>query len=369
MAAIELKDVERRYGERVALSGVSASVDEGETLTVLGPNGAGKTTLLKVLATLLRPHGGQRSGARRRAARRGLEGARAGGPAGPRAAALPRPQRAREPALPRAAAPGSPRARGGGARRPWGSRAAPTSRCASSRAGWSSGWPQRGPCCTTRRCCCSTSRAPAWTPRRRSCWSRSLARPSGRTRVLVTHDAEQGRAEADHVLELEEGGPRDPLRLGDPAQGPAPGGPDQGVGAGDAAVQRHRLRAVPLRPGPRLAGRRAGQRRAVGDPPAGQRDRGHPPVRRRARAGRDRGPAALPRGPHRPVRGQGGRAVRLPVPGGAGGGARLLAAPAGPGLQPELLRSCCWPTSGWRASARWCRRWPARAARGSWWCR
>ena len=58
MAAIELKDVERRYGERVALSGVSVSLDEGETLTVLGPNGAGKTTLLKVLAALLRPQGG-----------------------------------------------------------------------------------------------------------------------------------------------------------------------------------------------------------------------------------------------------------------------------------------------------------------------
>jgi heme exporter protein A len=58
VAAIELKDVERRYGERVALAGVTASVEEGETLTVLGPNGAGKSTLLKVLATLLRPHGG-----------------------------------------------------------------------------------------------------------------------------------------------------------------------------------------------------------------------------------------------------------------------------------------------------------------------
>jgi heme exporter protein A len=57
--AIELEGLERRYGERVALAGVSASVGEGETLTVLGPNGAGKSTLLRVLATLLRPHAGQ----------------------------------------------------------------------------------------------------------------------------------------------------------------------------------------------------------------------------------------------------------------------------------------------------------------------
>jgi heme exporter protein A len=42
----------------VALSGVSFSLPEAHTLVVLGPNGAGKTTLLKVLATLLRPHSG-----------------------------------------------------------------------------------------------------------------------------------------------------------------------------------------------------------------------------------------------------------------------------------------------------------------------
>jgi heme exporter protein A len=57
-AAIELEDVERRYGERVALAGVSVSVAPGSTLAVLGGNGAGKTTLLRVLAGLLRPHGG-----------------------------------------------------------------------------------------------------------------------------------------------------------------------------------------------------------------------------------------------------------------------------------------------------------------------
>ena len=57
-AAIEVERLERRYGERVALSGVSVSVEAGQTLAVLGPNGAGKSTLLRVLATLLRPHAG-----------------------------------------------------------------------------------------------------------------------------------------------------------------------------------------------------------------------------------------------------------------------------------------------------------------------
>ena len=57
-AAIELENLERRYGERVALAGVSLRVEQGQTLAVLGGNGAGKTTLLRVLAGLLRPHGG-----------------------------------------------------------------------------------------------------------------------------------------------------------------------------------------------------------------------------------------------------------------------------------------------------------------------
>src|SRR3954452_25565497 len=56
--AIELDGLERRYGERVALAGVSLTLPAGSTLVVLGPNGAGKSTLLRVLATLLRPHSG-----------------------------------------------------------------------------------------------------------------------------------------------------------------------------------------------------------------------------------------------------------------------------------------------------------------------
>jgi len=56
--AIELRGVSRRYGERLALADVSVTVPAGATLVVFGPNGAGKSTLLRVLATLLRPHGG-----------------------------------------------------------------------------------------------------------------------------------------------------------------------------------------------------------------------------------------------------------------------------------------------------------------------
>jgi heme exporter protein A len=56
--AIELDGLTRRYGDREALADVGLTLDAGATLVVFGPNGAGKTTLLRVLATLLRPHGG-----------------------------------------------------------------------------------------------------------------------------------------------------------------------------------------------------------------------------------------------------------------------------------------------------------------------
>jgi heme exporter protein A len=59
LAALELRSLTRRYGERLALADVTVSLEAGQTLAVLGPNGAGKTTLLRLLATLLRPHAGE----------------------------------------------------------------------------------------------------------------------------------------------------------------------------------------------------------------------------------------------------------------------------------------------------------------------
>jgi heme exporter protein A len=56
--AVELRDLARAYGERVALQGVTLSLPRGRTLAVFGANGAGKSTLLRILATLLRPHSG-----------------------------------------------------------------------------------------------------------------------------------------------------------------------------------------------------------------------------------------------------------------------------------------------------------------------
>jgi heme ABC exporter ATP-binding subunit CcmA len=57
--AIRLAGLSRDYGDRPALEGVGLELAAGESLVVLGPNGAGKTTLLRILATLLRPSGGE----------------------------------------------------------------------------------------------------------------------------------------------------------------------------------------------------------------------------------------------------------------------------------------------------------------------
>jgi len=46
---IRAENVRRRYGETVALDGVSLSVEAGEVFALVGPNGAGKTTLVRAL--------------------------------------------------------------------------------------------------------------------------------------------------------------------------------------------------------------------------------------------------------------------------------------------------------------------------------
>jgi heme exporter protein A len=57
--AVALEGVGRAYGERVALREVSFTLPAGATVAVFGANGAGKTTLLRILPGLLRPHAGR----------------------------------------------------------------------------------------------------------------------------------------------------------------------------------------------------------------------------------------------------------------------------------------------------------------------
>jgi len=57
--AIEASGLVKRFGKTTALAGVDLVARQGTVLGVLGPNGAGKTTAVRILATLLRPDGGQ----------------------------------------------------------------------------------------------------------------------------------------------------------------------------------------------------------------------------------------------------------------------------------------------------------------------
>jgi ABC-2 type transport system ATP-binding protein len=58
---IEVRNLSKRYGEVVAVDGVSFSVERGEVVGFLGPNGAGKTTTMRMLTGFLPPTDGEAS--------------------------------------------------------------------------------------------------------------------------------------------------------------------------------------------------------------------------------------------------------------------------------------------------------------------
>ena len=53
-----MQDLVKRYGDVLAVDGLSFSVERGEIYGLLGPNGAGKTTTLEIVEGLLRPDSG-----------------------------------------------------------------------------------------------------------------------------------------------------------------------------------------------------------------------------------------------------------------------------------------------------------------------
>lgn len=59
IAAFELRDVEKDFGELHVLTGASVRFASGGVHVLTGPSGAGKTTLLRLLAGLERPDAGE----------------------------------------------------------------------------------------------------------------------------------------------------------------------------------------------------------------------------------------------------------------------------------------------------------------------
>jgi ABC-2 type transport system ATP-binding protein len=58
---LEVKKLEKNYGDFKAVKGITFDIREGEIFSLLGPNGAGKTTTISMLSTLYSPTAGDAS--------------------------------------------------------------------------------------------------------------------------------------------------------------------------------------------------------------------------------------------------------------------------------------------------------------------
>ena len=58
MAYLQLKNVEKFFGEHRAIKGIDLSINPGEFVVFVGPSGCGKSTLLRLIAGLEQIDGG-----------------------------------------------------------------------------------------------------------------------------------------------------------------------------------------------------------------------------------------------------------------------------------------------------------------------
>jgi ABC-2 type transport system ATP-binding protein len=56
---LEARNLQKSYGDLIAVDGVSLTAGGGETVGLLGPNGAGKTTTVSIIVGLIRPNRGE----------------------------------------------------------------------------------------------------------------------------------------------------------------------------------------------------------------------------------------------------------------------------------------------------------------------
>lgn len=58
MAFLEVKNLQKRFGNTEVLKGIDFSLEKGDVLVIIGSSGSGKTTLLRCLNFLETPSGG-----------------------------------------------------------------------------------------------------------------------------------------------------------------------------------------------------------------------------------------------------------------------------------------------------------------------
>ncbi|MBQ2763991.1 MAG: ATP-binding cassette domain-containing protein [Firmicutes bacterium] len=58
MIAVNLKQLSKKYGRRIGISGIDLTVNEGEIFGLIGPDGAGKSTILRILMNFINPSDG-----------------------------------------------------------------------------------------------------------------------------------------------------------------------------------------------------------------------------------------------------------------------------------------------------------------------
>lgn len=59
MSVLEVRNVSKSFGALEVITGISLSVNEGETLAIIGPSGSGKSTLLRCITQLEAVNGGE----------------------------------------------------------------------------------------------------------------------------------------------------------------------------------------------------------------------------------------------------------------------------------------------------------------------